>query len=88
MAMPEESVVHGSTARPQDLPSVDQLLRLAVPGALLAEHGHTLVVKRRVRCSTACARKPSWANSLLQRCSLMHWATHSLRAYSRASRRA
>ena len=45
MAMPEESVVHGSTARPQDLPSVDQLLRLAVPGALLAEHGHTLVVK-------------------------------------------
>ena len=45
MAAPEESVVHGSTARPQDLPSVDQLLRLAVPGALLAEHGHTLVVK-------------------------------------------
>ncbi|MGN8082364.1 L-seryl-tRNA(Sec) selenium transferase [Variovorax sp. 22077] len=45
MAMPEESVVHGSTARPQDLPSVDQLLRLAVPGALLAENGHTLVVK-------------------------------------------
>ena len=45
MAMPEESVVHGSTARPQDLPSVDQLLRLAVPGALLAEHGRTLVVK-------------------------------------------
>ncbi|MBN8757205.1 MULTISPECIES: L-seryl-tRNA(Sec) selenium transferase [Variovorax] len=45
MAAPEESVVHGSTARPQDLPSVDQLLRLAVPGALLAEHGRTLVVK-------------------------------------------
>ncbi|HEX7865128.1 MAG TPA: L-seryl-tRNA(Sec) selenium transferase [Variovorax sp.] len=45
MAAPKESVVHGSTARPQDLPSVDQLLRLTVPGALLAEHGHTLVVK-------------------------------------------
>ena len=45
MAAPEESVVHGSTARPQDLPSVDQLLRLDVPGALLAEHGRTLVVK-------------------------------------------
>jgi L-seryl-tRNA(Ser) seleniumtransferase len=45
MAAPTESVVHGSTARPQDLPSVDQLLRLAVPGALLAEHGRTLVVK-------------------------------------------
>jgi hypothetical protein len=29
MAAPKESVVHGSTARPQDLPSVDQLLRLA-----------------------------------------------------------
>ncbi len=45
MAAPKESVVHGSTARPQDLPSVDQLLRLAVPDALLAEHGRTLVVK-------------------------------------------
>lgn len=45
MAAPKESVVHGSTARPQDLPSVDQLLRLEVPGALLTEHGRTLVVK-------------------------------------------
>lgn len=44
MAAPEESVVHGSTARPQDLPSVDQLLRAEAPRALLAEHGHTLVV--------------------------------------------
>jgi L-seryl-tRNA(Ser) seleniumtransferase len=44
MATPEESVVHGSTARPQDLPSVDQLLRADAPRALLAEHGHTLVV--------------------------------------------
>ncbi|MDM0007825.1 L-seryl-tRNA(Sec) selenium transferase [Variovorax sp. J22G73] len=45
MGTPKESVVHGSTARPQDLPSVDQLLRLAGPVALLATHGHTLVVK-------------------------------------------
>lgn len=44
MAAPEESVVHGSTARPQDLPSVDQLLRADAPRALLAAHGHTLVV--------------------------------------------
>jgi L-seryl-tRNA(Ser) seleniumtransferase len=45
MAAPEESVVHGSKARPQDLPSVDQLLRSAAATALLQEHGHTLVVK-------------------------------------------
>ena len=44
MAAPEESVVHGSKARPQELPSVDQLLRTDAPRALLAEHGHTLVV--------------------------------------------
>lgn len=51
MRAPEESVVHGSqaegitgtTARPQDLPALDRVLR--VPGcvALIAEHGHTLV---------------------------------------------
>ena len=44
MAAPEESVVHGSKARPQDLPSVDQLLRAGAVPALLLEHGHTLVV--------------------------------------------
>ncbi|MES2530326.1 MAG: L-seryl-tRNA(Sec) selenium transferase [Pseudomonadota bacterium] len=44
MAAPKESVVHGSTARPQDLPSVDQLLRADASRTLLAEHGHTLVV--------------------------------------------
>ena len=43
-AAPEESVVHGSTARPQDLPSVDQLLRGDAASALLATHGRTLVV--------------------------------------------
>jgi L-seryl-tRNA(Ser) seleniumtransferase len=54
MAAPKESVVHGSTARPQDLPSVDQLLRLAGPAALLAEHGHTLVVKEARALLDAC----------------------------------
>ncbi|MDM0014614.1 L-seryl-tRNA(Sec) selenium transferase [Variovorax sp. J22P168] len=44
MAAPEESVVHGSKARPQDLPSIDKLLRRPAAIALLAEHGHTLVV--------------------------------------------
>ncbi len=43
MAAPEESVVHGSKARPQDLPSIDKLLRLPALQALLATHGHTLV---------------------------------------------
>ncbi|KAF1072621.1 L-seryl-tRNA(Sec) selenium transferase [Variovorax sp.] len=43
MKAPEESVVHGSTARPQDLPSVDRLLRAPATQALVAEHGHTLV---------------------------------------------
>ena len=45
MAAPEESVVHGSKARPQDLPSVDLLLRGATATALLQAHGRTLVVK-------------------------------------------
>ena len=45
MAPPEESVVHGSKARPQDLPSVDLLLRSVTAAALLHEHGHSLVVK-------------------------------------------
>lgn len=44
MAAPEESVVHGSKARPQDLPSIDQLLRTGAAAALLLEHGHTLVL--------------------------------------------
>ncbi len=43
MAAPEESVVHGSKARPQDLPSVDKLLRTAAALSLLDAHGHTLV---------------------------------------------
>ena len=43
MAVPDGSVVHGSKARPQDLPAVDRLLRApGVPG-LLGEHGHTRV---------------------------------------------
>ncbi|MGJ7580743.1 L-seryl-tRNA(Sec) selenium transferase [Variovorax sp. RHLX14] len=43
MGAPEESVVHGSKARPQDLPSVDKLLRTSTASELLAAHGHTLV---------------------------------------------
>ena len=43
MAAPEESVVHGSKARPQDLPSVDKLLRSGAATRLLSAHGHTLV---------------------------------------------
>ncbi len=43
MAAPHGSVVHGPKARPQDLPSVDKLLRAPATGALLDEHGHTLV---------------------------------------------
>ena len=41
--MTGESVVHGSKARPQDLPSIDKLLRLPVLQPLLAAHGHALV---------------------------------------------
>jgi len=44
MAAPDESVVHGSKARLPDLPSVDKLLRTDAVRALIAEHGHTLVV--------------------------------------------
>ncbi len=48
MGAPEESVVHGSkatTAAPQDLPSVDRLLRASGAAALIAAHGHTLVAR-------------------------------------------
>lgn len=44
MTTPEESVVHGSKARPQELPSVDKLLHSDAAVVLLSEHGHTLVV--------------------------------------------
>jgi len=48
MAATDESVVHGSgsdvdRARPQDLPSIDKLLRADSARALVATHGHTLV---------------------------------------------
>ncbi len=57
MSAPEESVVHGSKARPQDLPSVDTLLRTSAAQALLTEHGHTLVVgEARVLLDTLRAR--------------------------------
>jgi L-seryl-tRNA(Ser) seleniumtransferase len=44
MRGPDESVVHGSKATAKDLPSVDRLLRSEPVAALVAEHGHTLVV--------------------------------------------
>lgn len=44
MVGPAESVVHGSKATAKDLPSVDKLLRNQAVAALVAEHGHTLVV--------------------------------------------
>lgn len=48
MATPEKSLVHGSAAddppaRPQDIPSVDRLLRAEDGRALHEEHGHALV---------------------------------------------
>jgi L-seryl-tRNA(Ser) seleniumtransferase len=43
MAAPIESIVHGSKATLQQLPSVDRLLRLPAAGALIQQHGHTLV---------------------------------------------
>ncbi|MFZ4649448.1 MAG: L-seryl-tRNA(Sec) selenium transferase [Rubrivivax sp.] len=46
MQRPEQSVVDGSKASPKDLPSVDRLLRAPVGGALVAEHGHTLVAQQ------------------------------------------
>jgi len=53
MLLPEESVVHGSSAepqpsnaaRPQDLPALDRLLRLSAVQALALAHGHALVAQ-------------------------------------------
>jgi len=43
MLLTGESVVHGSKARPQDLPSIDKLLRLPEVQQLVQRHGHTLI---------------------------------------------
>ncbi|HEX7157058.1 MAG TPA: L-seryl-tRNA(Sec) selenium transferase, partial [Burkholderiaceae bacterium] len=43
MAAPLESIVHGSKASLQQLPSIDRLLRLPDVQALVQSHGHTLV---------------------------------------------
>ncbi len=43
MAAPLESIVHGSKASLQQLPSIDRLLRLPEVQALVERHGHTLV---------------------------------------------
>jgi L-seryl-tRNA(Ser) seleniumtransferase len=45
MGAPEESVVHGSTASPGKLPSVDRLLRQDAARRLVSEHGHTFVAR-------------------------------------------
>ncbi len=45
MATTDESVVHGLKATPKDLPSIDKLLRSPDGQALLAEHGHSLLVE-------------------------------------------
>jgi L-seryl-tRNA(Ser) seleniumtransferase len=46
MAAPLESIVHGSKATLQQLPSVDRLLRLPAARALIECHGHTLVANQ------------------------------------------
>ncbi|HEY6511907.1 MAG TPA: L-seryl-tRNA(Sec) selenium transferase [Burkholderiaceae bacterium] len=43
MGQPAESIVHGSKATPQDLPSIDRLLQRQAVRSLVDEHGHTLV---------------------------------------------
>ncbi|HVO05988.1 MAG TPA: L-seryl-tRNA(Sec) selenium transferase, partial [Burkholderiaceae bacterium] len=43
MALSAESIVHGSKATPQDLPSTDLLLRSEQVRSLSTAHGHTLV---------------------------------------------
>jgi len=63
MAPTDESVVHGSKARPQDLPSVDKLLRLGGVAALLAEHGHSLVAAE-ARCLLDALRTRALAGAL------------------------
>ncbi len=68
-----ESVVHGSKATPQDLPSIDKLLRLPAAQALVARHGHTLVVDEgralldslRSRALTACLVREELADDAL-----------------------
>ncbi|MHA7599284.1 L-seryl-tRNA(Sec) selenium transferase [Alicycliphilus sp. T452] len=71
MALPEESVVHGSpaspspppAARPQDLPALDKLLRLDACAALVETHGHTLVAGE-ARALLAALRAQALAGAL------------------------
>ncbi len=67
MASPEESVVHGSKARPADLPSVDKLLRGRAVQALVAEHGHTLVAQQ-ARALLESMRTEALAGTLAIEC--------------------
>ena len=63
MNAPGESVVHGSKARPQDLPALDKLLRDCAP--LVAEHGHTLVAHE-ARALLDALRRRAVAGTLAQ----------------------
>ncbi|MFT7772386.1 L-seryl-tRNA(Sec) selenium transferase [Roseateles sp.] len=63
MNAPDESVVHGSKARPQDLPALDKLLRDCAP--LVAEHGHTLVANE-ARALLDSLRQRAVAGTLAQ----------------------
>ncbi|HEY1130334.1 MAG TPA: L-seryl-tRNA(Sec) selenium transferase [Roseateles sp.] len=63
MNAPEESVVHGSKARPQDLPALDKLLRDCAP--LVVAHGHTLVANE-ARVLLEGLRRRAVAGTLMQ----------------------
>ena len=76
MAAPIESIVHGSKATLQELPSVDRLLRLPAARALIEQHGHTLVAGQcralleELRGPIAAGRRqvpdPLWLQDALQ----------------------
>ena len=62
-ARPGQSVVDGSKAGPQDLPSVDRLLRTPRIAALVAEHGRTIVAER-ARATIDALRDAALAGTL------------------------
>jgi len=67
--MTSESIVHGSKATPQDLPSIDLLLRGDAARALKAAHGHTLLAaeaRALIDALRAQARAGTLARSALE----------------------
>src|SRR6185295_2729603 len=67
--MTSESIVHGSKATPQDLPSIDLLLRGDAARALQAAHGHTLLAaeaRALIDALRAQARAGTLARSALE----------------------